>query len=251
MENNSTVKSSFNPLEHLSKTKGNKDYLEVKWRLVWLCEKEPNYRIRSELVTTPVGVKGVTVRAEVDICNIDNIVIRSATGYKTSNGFAGGDIEKAETGAIGRALALLGYGTQFALELEGDHPDLNPVDSPANAKEQLKPASQLPPPTNANKPQNKSDPELEKLPKYEHGDVPKEDRATKTQVAAFRQLGTALFNLTGADLNKRLLAAVSKIIAMNVSSLEGLHHTDAQSALEAIEQHAIKKGVWSSQAEAV
>lgn len=140
----------------------------------------------------------------------------------------------------------------FAIPTEGDNDSENQSHevSAHDAKANLKPASQLPPPTNANKPQNKPDPELEKLPKYEHGDVPKEDRATKAQVASFRQIGAALFNLTGADLNKRLLAAVSKIISMNVSSLEGLHHTDAQSALEAIEQAAIKKGVWSAQAEA-
>ncbi len=51
-----------------------------------------------------------------------------ATGTKSENAANFQDyIEKAETGAIGRALAALGYGTQFAPELNEEH---RIVDSP-------------------------------------------------------------------------------------------------------------------------
>lgn len=45
-----------------------------------------------------------------------------ATGTKSENAASFPDyIEKAETGAIGRALAALGYGTQFAPEMDEAH----------------------------------------------------------------------------------------------------------------------------------
>jgi hypothetical protein len=44
-------------------------------------------------------------------------VIATGTKAESRNGFTD-YLEKAETGAIGRALALCGYGTQFAPELE-------------------------------------------------------------------------------------------------------------------------------------
>jgi len=45
-------------------------------------------------------------------------------------------IEKAEAGAIGRALAFLGYGTQFAQELETEHTSegAKVVDTPRTPK---------------------------------------------------------------------------------------------------------------------
>jgi hypothetical protein len=46
----------------------------------------------------------------------ENRLLSQATKMETAKGFAD-YLEKAETGAIGRALALAGYGTQFAPEL--------------------------------------------------------------------------------------------------------------------------------------
>jgi hypothetical protein len=244
----------FNPKEHLSKSKGNKDYLEVKWRLVWLCEDVPRYRIRTQIVPSPQGVKGVTVRAEVDILDDAGNIVRSAEGHKSSFGFAGGDLEKAETGAIGRALALLGYGTQFALELETDDPDELPVDSPVDNRQQsvqqlkengtLKPASSLPAPTNARKPKTYTpDAELEKLPRYEHDDVPAEDVVSKATVREIREVGKRLFDYTGPDLEARIVDAASKILNMRVAKLDRLHSQDANDVSNALTETAIKKGV--------
>jgi len=56
----------------------------------------------------------------------------SATGTKTENAASFADyLEKAETGAIGRALVALGYGTQFTDDLDEDE---RVVDSPVERK---------------------------------------------------------------------------------------------------------------------
>ena len=56
-----------------------------------------------------------------------------ATGTKTENAANFPDyVEKAETGSIGRALAALGYGTQFAPELDEEH---RIVDSPVERQQ--------------------------------------------------------------------------------------------------------------------
>lgn len=114
---------AFDPNGHLRNLKG-QQYLDVKWRLVWLREEYPQARIKTEMVHLDLDHKLAVFRAEVEIPERG-----LATGYgsETERDFPAGFIEKAETKAIGRALAALGFGTQFALELdEGDRV----VDSP-------------------------------------------------------------------------------------------------------------------------
>ena len=89
------------------------DYLDVKWRVVWFRESHPNGTIETELLTAP-GVSPAVVKATVSFFDEGGTEV-VATGH----GQCGQDdwsdwLEKAETRAIGRALALLGYGTQFA-----------------------------------------------------------------------------------------------------------------------------------------
>ena len=94
-----------------------KDYLQVAHRLVWLREERPLWSIETEIVKLEekFALARATIRDEA------GRVI--ATGHKREDaGHFGDFIEKAETGAVGRALAYCGYGTQFcADELdEGD-----------------------------------------------------------------------------------------------------------------------------------
>jgi len=116
---------NFNPKEHLSKIKG-KDYLEVKWRLVWFREDHPDYEIDTEFIILDIDQGVAVCRAVIK----DNESRQLACGTKTEYKASFFDyVEKSETGAIGRALATLGYGTQFAPELEeGDRI----VDSPTD-----------------------------------------------------------------------------------------------------------------------
>ncbi len=111
-----------------------KDYLEVKYRLVWFREEHPDWGIVTQIIE--ISDKHCVVRAEIRDTN--NRVVSMGHKYEDRQGFA--DFrEKAETGSIGRALGCLGYGTQFAPELdEGERI----VDSPA---ERRKPKNPLKP----------------------------------------------------------------------------------------------------------
>ena len=114
--------TGFDPTEHFLKLKG-KDYLPVAWRLVWFREEHPDWAIHTGIVEHDAEVGRVVFRADI---TGDGIV--HATGHKQESRKRFPDyLEKAETGAIGRALAALGYGTQFAPDLdEGE----DVVDSP-------------------------------------------------------------------------------------------------------------------------
>ena len=130
---------TFNPEKHLMDLNG-KSYLEVKWRLVWFRQECPNGTIDTEEVEVDLDRE---VEAEVPTGNwipnpnrpgkkMPERVVKTARGYarfravvtdgkggratatKSENAASFPDfIEKAETGAVGRALAMLGYGTQF------------------------------------------------------------------------------------------------------------------------------------------
>lgn len=99
--------SEFDPGRYLTKLKGN-DYLEVKWRLLWVRTDHPDARIETECVS--FNETFAVFKARVEIPNGG-----SATGWGSEEkGHFQDYIEKAETKAIGRALGALGYGTQFA-----------------------------------------------------------------------------------------------------------------------------------------
>lgn len=135
---------TFNPNEHLVQLKskqGSQDYLPVQWRLVWFREQCPHGTIDTEEVEVDLDRE-----MEVDAFVWNNEKRRSEKVAKRAKGYArfravvtdgkGGRatgtksecaanfpdyIEKAETGAVGRALAALGYGTQFAPDLDEEH----------------------------------------------------------------------------------------------------------------------------------
>jgi hypothetical protein len=127
---------SFNPSEHLMQIKsehGTRDYLPVQWRLVWFRSICPYGSIETEMLhldldrdteeETPVWnaerrrnekitkhAKGFVIFRAIVKDGLGGV----ATGTKSEKAASFPDfIEKAETGAIGRALASLGYGTQF------------------------------------------------------------------------------------------------------------------------------------------
>lgn len=106
-----TTKGTELPLVNL---KG-KSYLMVAYRLQWLSEEEPRYVIDTKIVKDTD--EGATVRAEVTILDpVTGNLVRRASATKTETKKDFGDfLEKAETAAVGRALAMLGFGTQHAL----------------------------------------------------------------------------------------------------------------------------------------
>ena len=103
--------NNFDASKYLTKLSG-KDYLEVKWRLLWLRTLHPDAVIETELVKHGAGL--ALFRARVTVPGAG-----SATGWGSETAEDFGDfIEKAETKALGRALAALGYGTQFCEDFD-------------------------------------------------------------------------------------------------------------------------------------
>ncbi len=109
----------FNPLDYVIRTRGQRDYLEVKYRVLWLRREHPTARIRSEClehsdsfalfrVTIDLGEKG------------------SAEGHGSEfrDSFLN-FIEKAETRALGNALDNLGFSTDAAFLAAGQKPPLD------------------------------------------------------------------------------------------------------------------------------
>lgn len=91
-----------------------KDYLQVAHRLVWFREEHPNWSIETEVKPNAADKSCISWA-----CIKDETGKILSTSHKCENEKGFPDyIEKSETGAIGRALALVGYGTQFAPELD-------------------------------------------------------------------------------------------------------------------------------------
>jgi hypothetical protein len=102
---------TFNPSDHLIpiRKNGPPDYLPVAWRLVWLRDQHPAALIETQHIELDLERNHAIFRATVTIPDGG-----TATGYGSETARDFGDfIEKAETKAIGRALAALGFGTQF------------------------------------------------------------------------------------------------------------------------------------------
>ncbi len=110
-------RAKFDPSRYLRQLRGrdgNTDYLDVKWRLVWLRSEHPDAQISTEHVT--ITSEMAIFKALVAIPGGG-----SATGYGSESAKEFGDfIEKAETKALGRALLALGFDTQAVQDLGDD-----------------------------------------------------------------------------------------------------------------------------------
>jgi hypothetical protein len=147
-----STNNSFNPREHLMTIKNRQsavDYLPVQWRLVWFREQCSQGTIFTELVHMDLDkeVESEVMQWDSETKRMKSVTRHgygvavfkatitdghggSSTGYGSEKASDFGDfLEKAETKAIGRALAALGFGTQFAPELNEEH---RIVDSPVD-----------------------------------------------------------------------------------------------------------------------
>jgi hypothetical protein len=281
----------FDPRAHLIQLKG-RDYLPVAARLLWLNEETDRYKIETDILRLEDNF--AVVRATVSVLDENGTPSRSATAIKREDKTHFPDfLEKAETGSVGRALGMLGYGTQFAPEFDEieaklearvvDSPQtvraIEPAREPARAESPraeprsepaerpslssigMKSASTLGPPTNKRKPtddptptpraatQQVSSSDLDVddgLEEYDHADVNDEDVFSEAKVRRLLAIANKLFNLSGDDLEHRVLGAASKILNKSVADLHALHWKDGNEIMQAIEAQAIKKGVWES-----
>lgn len=121
-----------------------KPYLQVPHRILWFREEKPDWRVETSF--SVMNDKLAVAKAEVR----DSSGNLMATAHKSETPGGFGDyIEKAETGAVGRALALVGYGTQFTNDFEEDTRLADsPVQAPVKNYAPVKPASTMPPPEN-------------------------------------------------------------------------------------------------------
>lgn len=108
-----TVKTPLGTELPLVNLKG-KDYLMVAHRLQWFNEVAEKFYIDTDFLQ--ITDDQTVARAKVTVFDKDGRELKHATATKreTKKDFPD-HTEKAETGAIGRALALMGYGTQFAI----------------------------------------------------------------------------------------------------------------------------------------
>jgi hypothetical protein len=135
----------FNPANHLMQIKnrnGSSDYLPVAWRLVWFRSVCPEGEISTEMIHLDLDRETEeesfawnqeTRRSEKIIKRANGFVVfravvtdgkgGKATATKSEKAASFPDyIEKCETGSVGRALAMLGFGTQFTGdELDEQH----------------------------------------------------------------------------------------------------------------------------------
>jgi hypothetical protein len=277
----------FDPRAHLIQLKG-RDYLPVAARLLWLNEETDRYKIETDILRLEDNF--AVVRATVSVLDETGNPSRSATAIKREDKTHFPDfLEKAETGSVGRALGMLGFGTQFAPEFDEieaklearvvDSPQtvraIEPAREPARteprAEAQAEPAtrpslasigmksgSTLGPPTNKRKPtddpapratQQVSSAELDVddgLEEYDHAEVNDEDVFSEAKVRRLLAIANKLFNLSGDDLEHRVLGAASKILNKSVADLHALHWKDGNEIMAAIEAQAVKKSVWES-----
>jgi hypothetical protein len=128
----------------IMKLKG-KDYMLVAWRLVWLNEDVSRFTINTEFLqlTEEYTIAKATIYIYDDAGNL--VKSASATKRETKKDFAD-HTEKAETGAIGRCVANLGFGTSQAL-VDLDE-GVRIVDAPLThpSKDAAKPATSKPAP---------------------------------------------------------------------------------------------------------
>lgn len=134
----STTERTFEASRYLTKLRG-QDYLEVKWRLVWLRSEHPDAVIQTELIHMADGQ--ATFKARVALPTGGEA---SGWGTETADDFRD-YVEKAETKALGRALAALGFGTQFCEDFAFDSDQQGKVvDSPLDRERYPATAAQRP-----------------------------------------------------------------------------------------------------------
>lgn len=119
------VQTQFDASRYLTQI-GGRDYLEVKWRLLWLRTLHPDASLETQLQSDD-GARAVF------FCRVSIPGGGMATGWGSESYQDFGDyLEKAETKSIGRALAALGFGTQFTYEHEFGADQGRVVDAPVS-----------------------------------------------------------------------------------------------------------------------
>jgi hypothetical protein len=97
----------FDPRQHLRQLANGADYLDVKWRLAWMRSEHPDAQIETELLRDDED--GALFKAVVRLPEGGSAMAHASVPRERS----AGHIEQAESKAVGRALAALGYGAEY------------------------------------------------------------------------------------------------------------------------------------------
>lgn len=112
---------------------GGAQYLQVQHRVLWLrgqMDTHPDAQLVTDIVSLDTERQYAVVRATVSIPQGGTATAHgSALASDLKPGQRAKFLEFAETRAVGRALAMLGYSTAGAQDLDEDGPDA-PVDAP-------------------------------------------------------------------------------------------------------------------------
>jgi len=181
-------KGRFDASRYVTKLNG-RDYLEVKWRLLWLRTEHPEAAITTELARLEDGL--ALFRAKVSLPEGGE-----ATGWgsETADDFED-YIEKAETKALGRALAALGFGTQFCEDFDfATENQEKVVDSPVTR----------PRPTTQRGGEGRGRASLRQVVRQaHHGAQDTAATATASQLRAIYAIARADWGLSEAEVNER------------------------------------------------
>ena len=128
------IASDYDPNQHLMSLKG-KAYLDVQNRMIWFLRDQRDLIARG-LATTSYVIRTELVEQDRQAgfaqfkTYVRDVLGNEATMYGSETAKDFGDYaEKASTKSLGRALAMLGYGTQFAAEMdEGERVVDSPVE---------------------------------------------------------------------------------------------------------------------------
>jgi hypothetical protein len=148
----------FNPNDHLITLQG-KSYLEVRYRIQWLRDVHPDATIVTEIVDHNPVEKWCITRSTVTIPGGG-----SATGIarQEPTRIAADYLANCETSSVGRALGMLGFGTQFCRDFDQGE---QVVDSPVSPRPATMTVTAAPSPTITSSvvypPREEPDPELE------------------------------------------------------------------------------------------
>jgi hypothetical protein len=232
---------SFDASPWIMKLKG-KDYLVVAGRLVWLNQDHPRFTITTSFLKLEESY--AIAYAVVEIRDEAGAVVKSATGTKREDRKDFADFEsKAETGAIGRALGMLGIGTQYAVqdfdELDTKSGEPRIVDTP----QEPRPSSMA---------QVRRETALKATPApagefapYDHESLAESDYFSGPKVKRLFAIGSKLWpELKGEALAARIRQAASRIVKSEIAHLDKLHYRDGNDVMKQLEATAVEKGVW-------